>query len=231
MNNYTQEPQAAAEQTLEAEQKKQRKSAEKLRKSLPTKTTLNLIVPVSRQNKLYTVLPTAIIVALAIALFTKFAVIDRLDKVNKREAEVGALQTQVDKMNDELKDYDEVHENYYRYTTYFMTESEISVVDRVELLDILTKTAGKNVTLNAISVVNNKISLFFDTEEFKPVDMLVVKLIETCIAEHVITRSNDAELIHRMLYSIVIGLSIQWATFEDFDFLTEFRKEYDALMA
>ena len=169
MNNYTQEPQAAAEQTLEAEQKKQRKSAEKLRKSLPTKTTLNLIVPVSRQNKLSTVLPTAIIVALAIALFTKFAVIDRLDKVNKREAEVGALQTQVDKMNDELKDYDEVHENYYRYTTYFMTESEISVVDRVELLDILTKTAGKNVTLNAISVVNNKISFAIDAPDLKTV--------------------------------------------------------------
>lgn len=169
MNNYTQEPQAAAEQTLEAEQKKQRKSAEKLRKSLPTKTTLNLIVPVSRQNKLSTVLPTAIIVALAIALFTKFAVIDRLDKVNKREAEVGALQTQVDKMNDELKDYDEVHENYYRYTTYFMTESEISVVDRVELLDILTKTAGKNVTLNAISVVNNKVSFAIDAPDLKTV--------------------------------------------------------------
>ena len=169
MNNYTQEPQAAAEQTLEAEQKKQRKSAEKLRKSLPTKTTLNLIVPVSRQNKLSTVLPTAIIVALAIALFTKFAVIDRLDKVNKREAEVGALQTQVDKMNDELKDYDEVHENYYRYTTYFMTESEISVVDRVELRDILTKTAGKNVTLNAISVVNNKISFAIDAPDLKTV--------------------------------------------------------------
>ncbi len=169
MNNYTQEPQAAAEQTLEAEQKKQRKSAEKLRKSLPTKTTLNLIVPVSRQNKLSTVLPTAIIVALAIALFTKFAVIDRLDKVNKREAEVGALQTQVDKMNDGLKDYDEVHENYYRYTTYFMTESEISVVDRVELLDILTKTAGKNVTLNAISVVNNKISFAIDAPDLKTV--------------------------------------------------------------
>ena len=169
MNNYTQEPQAAAEQTLEAEQKKQRKSAEKLRKSLPTKTTLNLIVPVSRQNKLSTVLPTAIIVALAIALFTKFAVIDRLDKVNKREAEVGALQTQVDKMNDELKDYDEVHENYYRYTTYFMTESEISVVDRVELLDILTKTAGKNVTLNAIAVVNNKISFAIDAPDLKTV--------------------------------------------------------------
>ena len=81
------------------------------------------------------------------------------------------------------------------------------------------------------SIVNNKISVFFDTDEFKPVDALVVKLIETLIAEKVITRTDDAELIHRMLYSIVIGLSIQWATFEDFDFLTEFRREYDVLMS
>ena len=81
------------------------------------------------------------------------------------------------------------------------------------------------------SIVNNKISLFFDTEEFKPVDALVMKFIETCIEEGVVTRTDDAELIHKTLYSIVIGLSIQWATFENFDFLTEFRKEYDVLMS
>lgn len=81
------------------------------------------------------------------------------------------------------------------------------------------------------SIVNNKISLFFDTEEFKPVDALVVKLIETCIAEGVTTRTDDVELIHKTLYSIVVGLSIQWATFEDFDFLSEFRKQFDLLMS
>lgn len=81
------------------------------------------------------------------------------------------------------------------------------------------------------SIVNNKISLFFDTDEFKPVDALVVKLIETCIAERRVTRTNDAALIHKMLYAIVIGLSIQWATFDDFDFLTELRKQYDVLMS
>ena len=81
------------------------------------------------------------------------------------------------------------------------------------------------------SIVNNKISLFFDTDEFKPVDALVMRFIETCIAEGVVARTDDALLIRRMLYSIVIGLSIQWATFEDFDFLTEFRKQYDALMS
>ena len=81
------------------------------------------------------------------------------------------------------------------------------------------------------SIVNNKISLFFDTEEFRPVDAIVVKLMETCIAEGVVTRTNDVELLHRMLYSIVVGLSIQWATIENFDFLTEFRKEFDVLMS
>lgn len=81
------------------------------------------------------------------------------------------------------------------------------------------------------SIVNNKIALFFDTDEFKPVDALVVKLIEICIAEGIVTRTTDVELIHRMLYSIVVGLSIQWATFENFDFLAEFHREYDALMS
>ena len=81
------------------------------------------------------------------------------------------------------------------------------------------------------SIVNNKISLFFDTDEFRPVDMLVMKLIETCIAERVITATDDAELVRKMLYAIVIGLSIQWATFENFDFLGEFRKQFDVLMS
>lgn len=81
------------------------------------------------------------------------------------------------------------------------------------------------------SIVNNKISLFFDTDEFKPVDALVVKLIESCISEGVVTRSDDAALIHAALYTIVVGLSVQWATFDDYDFLTEFRKQYDMLMS
>ena len=81
------------------------------------------------------------------------------------------------------------------------------------------------------SIVNNKIPLFFETEEFEPVDALVLRFIDTCIAEGVITRFDDAQLVRRTLYSIVIGLSIQWATFDDFDFLTEFRKEFDLLMS
>ncbi len=81
------------------------------------------------------------------------------------------------------------------------------------------------------SIVNNKIVLFFDTDEFKPVDALVTKLIATCISERVVTRSDDPLLIRKMLYSIVIGLSIQWATFEDFDFLSELRRQYDVLMS
>ena len=81
------------------------------------------------------------------------------------------------------------------------------------------------------SIVNNKISLFFDTDDFRPVDALVMKFIEACIAEGVVTRTDDPLLIRKILYSIVIGLSIQWATIEDFDFLTEFRREYDALMS
>ncbi len=184
--NVTQNKQANGATDPEAEKKKLQKNAEKLRRSLPTKKTLNLIVPISRQNKLSTVLPTALIIAICIALFTKFAVIDRLNKVSKREAEVNALQTQVDAANEQLKDYDQVRNDYYRYTTYFMTESEISIVDRIELLNLLKTAAGSSVELKNIAVVNNRVSFTVSASDLKTISNFVDTLNKSSLVDNAI---------------------------------------------
>lgn len=81
------------------------------------------------------------------------------------------------------------------------------------------------------SIITNKVSVFFDTEEFEPVDALMMKLVKACIDEGVITRVDDPALVHQMLHSILVGVSVQWATNEHFDFLAELRREFDILIS
>ena len=206
----TRDSQQTAGQNPQADQKKQRKDIEKLRRSLPTKTTLNLTIPVSRQNKLSTVIPTAIVIAILIGVFTKFAVIDRLNEVSRREADVAALQAQVDVANDGLKDMEEIRQQYYRYTTYFMTESEISVVDRVELLNMLTKTGEtKNVQLRSVAVSNNRISLMVTGPDLKAIGDYVDALKkDPRVVNAVLGNASSAKIASGSVYNASITMEV-----------------------
>lgn len=128
--------------------------------ALPQKRTMNLYVDEKTVNSPSVVIAVGVVVAVFIALFAKFAIIDRYAKLDAFRAEVNEVQQQLTLMQNKLAGFDEVQDQYRRYTDHYKTEEEASLVDRGDIIEIIEKnvmTVGKcpsiNVKGNSVSIV------------------------------------------------------------------------------
>lgn len=103
----------------------------------PSKTTLNLAMRRKSEFHPKRLVPLLLVLFLCAALFGKFAVSDRLQRVNEAQARLTALQSQKTDLLAATADYDEVAERYRLYSVGWMTEEEAALVDRVGMLDLI----------------------------------------------------------------------------------------------
>lgn len=142
----------------------------KLNQKYPTKTDINLAIHERKKRNLHTLIPTFIVLAVFISLFTKFAVVDRLDAANQAEASAAEVQSQLLSLKNYTKDYDNVLEKYNELLAtrasadviatpmerlgliekYLITTSQ---VDSFDVLDDIITVKISGVTLNQISSI------------------------------------------------------------------------------
>ena len=82
-------------------------------------------------------IPLLLVLAVLAGLFGKFAVADRLAKVDRAQAELSALQQQKSSLEAATADFEELSEKYARYSTGWMTEDEQAAVTRAEMLSLI----------------------------------------------------------------------------------------------
>ena len=105
---------------------------------LPTKRSINLVlVDEKKINIPMTVLSIVLIVGLAF-LFGKYLVADRLMAVSQAEAKVERLQADLDATMELLNGFGDVETTYAHYTMEGMSQVELDLVDRVQVLDLVT---------------------------------------------------------------------------------------------
>ena len=137
------------------ELKSKPKSAKaKVSAAAPTKKTMNFSHHVSSFD-LRKMMPAIIVIVIVIALFAKFGIIDQLSKKTSAFAELSDIQTQQDVLNAKLKDYPELEKQYGRYSYGWMTDTEASLVDRMDVLDILENTIYPVAHIQDFAVNNN----------------------------------------------------------------------------
>ena len=140
---------------------------------LPEKTSMNLYIKEKTSSRLSLVIPVAIILAIFIALFTKFAVIDRLNRLNKLQQDVNALQSQLDALNAEYADVNQVREDYRRYSgKYLKKDNSIELRSRTEILDMVNTQIRDLGVLRTISIVDNYVSISVDCADINDVEAI-----------------------------------------------------------
>lgn len=137
--------------------KKQPKNAAAIK--YPTKTTLNLVIHEKTENSLSVVTPVFVVLAIAIILFTKFAVIDRYIALNKAEKTYEASVSQLHQINEKLKGYDEVARKYHIVAKEYLTQEQAILVNRIELLDLLQNDLAGIGTFETIEITRNQVTL------------------------------------------------------------------------
>ncbi len=135
------------------------KGGKNAKAKLPQKRTMNLAMIQNKDNSLKRVLPMAVILGIAIVIFCKVAVIDRIADLGEARQKYEQSRATLTSLETALEAYPEVHEKYLRYTDNYQNAEEYVIVNRIQLINMLDEVTSGLGSISSISVVDNSVSL------------------------------------------------------------------------
>ena len=147
---------------------------------MPTKRSINFAeVGVQKANYTSTIIIIAVILVIA-ALVAKFGVVDRLKEVTDAEARTAELQMQLDQANMTIASFGELTDTYAQYTFSGMTDAEVTLADRVEVLDLIDRRVYNRCNVDSWELSGNELVLNISIEDkdknMRKINMVVDQL-------------------------------------------------------
>ena len=159
---------------------------------LPTKKTMNFVHHASSFNP-KKVLPLAIVVIIVAAVFAKFGIMDQLDKKTAAYNDLAQRQEQLAVVNTKLAGYDELEKQYGRYSYGWMSESEVSMVSRMDVLALVEQKISPASVIENIAVNNNVLTLNIHGITLEQASAMVMSLEESEMVTSATVYNADAE--------------------------------------
>lgn len=110
-----------------------------LRGRMPVKRSINLVLIDEKKIKPMKALPAVLLVIVLAAAFSKFMVMDRLMAMSNASGKVTSIQSSLTQATEALKQYEGVEDAYAHMTYKDMTPEELSRVDRVKVLEMVSE--------------------------------------------------------------------------------------------
>lgn len=127
----------------------------KKKASYPTKRSMNLYYKPDRTTKPST---TALYILFAVAVLlglAKLLVYDLWMENQQAQREMIAAQNELSDAMREIADFDEVQQRYIRYSA---TDEELTIVDRIDVLDML-ESATRGANMSSVSISGDRVQL------------------------------------------------------------------------
>ncbi len=124
----------------------------------PSKKTMNFVHHQSGIN-LKKLIPALVLVLIIGALFAKFAILDPLAKRDVALGELTDKQTQLALINGKLTGYEELVQQYGRYSYGWMNETEVNMVSRMDVLQLVEQEIATKAIIDNMAVNNNVLTL------------------------------------------------------------------------
>lgn len=189
------------------ELKSKPKSAKaKVSAAAPTKKTMNFSHHVSSFD-LRKMMPAIIVIVIVIGLFAKFGIIDQLSKKTAAFAELSDIQTQQDVLNAKLKDYPELEKQYGRYSYGWMSEDEVSLVDRMEVYKLIESKVMDAAVIENFAVNGNVITMNMRGITLKEASAVVKDLESSDMVDSAYVYSAEAENAEQAQMFMTINIS------------------------
>ncbi len=125
---------------------------------VPVKNTMNFVRH-QRNINFTKLVPVLVIVGVIALVFLKFGIIDPLgDKTDVLE-DIASKKENLASLEGKMAEYDKLAMDYGRYSYGWMSDSEVSTVDRLKVLDLVEKKVATIATVENLSINNNVLSL------------------------------------------------------------------------
>ena len=138
--------------------KNNKKAPKKAAIVAPSKKTMNFVHHQSSFNP-KKVIPIVLIVLIVAAVFLKFGVLDMLDKKAAAQAELDQKLQQLALVEAKLEGYDELAMEYGRYSYGWMNDTEVNMVSRMDVLNLIEKKISPKATIDNFAVNNNVLTM------------------------------------------------------------------------
>ena len=158
-----------------AENKKTPVISKKKAVQMPSKKTMNFARRQSNFNP-KKVIPIILVILIVAAVLVKFGIMDPLDKKSDAYTELSYKQVQLAALNAKLADYDELEQEYGRYSYGWMNETEVSLVSRIDALNLVEKQIANKAVIKNMAVNNNVLTLNIKGITLKEASDMVAKL-------------------------------------------------------
>lgn len=150
----------------------------------PTKNTINLYYKEDKTTRPSTIALYVLFFAVVLLALAKLLIFDMLIVLNDKKVTYEKNQSYLENQLVYLKDYNEISDEYNRYSFSYLTEDEV-VCDRLEVVAMLEETVFKQATADSVIVTENVVSLSYQGLNLEETASLVKALEEYEIVEKV----------------------------------------------
>lgn len=153
----------------------------------PSKTTMNLYQGDQQTNDVKRVGIVAVLLAVAIAVFVKFGVVDQIALLSSKQAELAQQQGSLNSLVSATTDYEEIKEIYDAYLIRYGNTG----IDAIEVLDMVEKDIMSASTVSSIVLSDGTLTLTLNDVTLNTVGDLAKKLENMDMVQSVnITSAN-----------------------------------------
>lgn len=158
-----------------ADKKTPKKALKKSAPVAPVKNTMNFVHHQSNFNP-KKVVPVAVALVLVMALFVQFGILAPMAKKTQAYTELAQKQEQLAAVNTRLAGYDELAMEYGRYSYGWMSDSEVNLVSRMDVLNLTEKYISNKAIIDNLAVNNNVLTLNIHGITLEEASAMVKKL-------------------------------------------------------
>jgi hypothetical protein len=175
-----------------AEKTTEKKVLKKNAVVVPSKTTMNFVHHQSSFNP-KKVIPIVLVVLIIAAVFVKFGVLDPLEKKTAALNELSLKQEQLAAVNNKLTGYDELAKEYGRYSYGWMNDTEVNMVSRMDVLQLVEQEISTKAIIDNMAVNNNVLTLNIHGITLEQASTMVRSLEERGLVESAAVYNAVAE--------------------------------------
>ena len=170
---------------LKFSREKKERSMSLGRGKMPSKRTINLAqIGVERIDPLLAA-AGIILIIMAATLFSKFFVVDRIAAMYSANSEVRQLQTELEAEYSRIAGFGGLEEEYAHYTYAGMTQEELSLVDRAQIINMIQRETENTANEVSWSVTGNILTLTVAGRDLQEINQIARRLegydlVDTC---------------------------------------------------
>ncbi|MCR4673423.1 MAG: hypothetical protein K5675_00300 [Lachnospiraceae bacterium] len=186
------------------------KGKKKKKISYPTKDKINFAEIGVAPMKLEVLIPGIVIIVVCASLLSKFFVVDRFVAYSKLSSEVSSLQSRLDDANEKISSYGELEEEYSHYTYSGMTEEELILQDRKEVVELINHYILDKANVGSWSISGNEVNIPITGVTFQEIGGIVADLEQDEMVDHcevVAASTSDEGVVYDSTTSDISALS------------------------